>query len=165
MLARLRKRVARTQRAPRAAYLTPSHVAARASKAKQLVLNGMQPGRPCHPRPMHACCMARAAAPLMHSRSPGGRPMCWPNLGRRTTVGQRHSPPRHLIHVITLSSHLLQASSHASSNHSSANSVASQNCSPVLQRPGGGLQRASTSPCALSPRASPVCVGIGWVQS
>ena len=60
---------------------------------------------------------------------------------------------RHSLAVLTQ-----QASSHASSNHSSANSVASQNCSPVLQRPGEGLQRASTSPCALSPRASPVCV-------
>ena len=97
-LARLRKRAARTRRAPRAAYLTPSHQAARTSKALQPVLNGMQPtGNPgptkALPSSMHMLHgLVRATEPAC-DRSPGGRLADWPRLAE-ALCGAARQPSR-----------------------------------------------------------------------
>ena len=80
-LARLRKRAARTRRAPRAAHLTPSNQAARTSKALQPVLNGMQPRALTK---FDACCMvlSEPSHRAVHAIAAqgGGRLADWPRL-------------------------------------------------------------------------------------
>ena len=152
--ARLRRRAARArQRAPRAAYLTPSHGAARTSKAIQLVLNVVV-------LPRHV--QARSGRP--QGRSPSRRPaggLAEAGRSLRQRRRARDTPLRSILtscpHTAGLIARLLQP-------------LLCQlgRLAELLARPAAARGRAAARlDLALRPlaaRLAGVCVGIGWVK-